>query len=241
MIPNAQKLYEVTDATWPAARDIPCGPFTLREGLNGGQRVSSATVNGAFDDADIARAEGGMRAMGQPLIFQIREGDDALDAALDARGYVVHDPVNLYAITIADLPDLPRGEIRAYEIWEPLQLQLDMWKDGGIGPGRIAVMLRASMPKTSILTRWDQNPAGTAYVGIHDGISMIHAIEIRAEERRKGVASQIMLHAASWAKKHGADVMSLVTTQGNTAANRLYASLGMTLVGQYHYRLLKES
>jgi hypothetical protein len=31
--------------------------------------------------------------------------------------------------------------------------------------------------------------------------------------------------------------MSVICTQENAAANGLYTSLGMTLTGQYHYRI----
>ena len=46
--------------------------------------------------------------------------------------------------------------------------------------------------------------------------------------------------AAFWAQGQGVTWLTLVTTQVNTGANALYTSLGMTLVGQYHYRFLPE-
>jgi ribosomal protein S18 acetylase RimI-like enzyme len=52
-----------------------------------------------------------------------------------------------------------------------------------------------------------------------------------------GVAKKLMAQAAKWAEDHGARYMALMTTRDNTAANRLYSSLGMRPVGQYHYRI----
>ena len=50
-----------------------------------------------------------------------------------------------------------------------------------------------------------------------------------------------MLRAAAWARENGATHIAAVCTQENAAANALYASLGMALVGQYHYRIKEEA
>ena len=84
---DAAALYEVSDATWPAARKWDDGPWTLRDGAGGGKRASAATARGDVTDQDIPKAEAAMKAMGQRSLFMIREGDDALDAMLAARGY----------------------------------------------------------------------------------------------------------------------------------------------------------
>ena len=75
---DAATLAEVMEATWPPAARKPCGPFLLREGQGGGKRVSAATVEAAWNEADLGRAEATMAA---PL-FLIRDGDQTLDAAL---------------------------------------------------------------------------------------------------------------------------------------------------------------
>ena len=69
---------------------------------------------------------------------------------------------------------------------------------------------------------------------------MIHALEIAVEYRRRGLARHLTQAAAFWAQDQGANYLTLVTTQANAGANALYSSLGMTLVGQYHYRTLPE-
>jgi hypothetical protein len=49
-----------------------------------------------------------------------------------------------------------------------------------------------------------------------------------------------MREAAFWAQDQGASHLALAVTQGNTGGNALYSSLGMQVVGQYHYRKHKE-
>jgi len=50
-----------------------------------------------------------------------------------------------------------------------------------------------------------------------------------------------MRQAAHWAQTHGAAWMAVLCTQANAGANGLYASLGMQVVGQYHYRILSDT
>ena len=236
MTPDSAQLYDVIDNTWPAAEMRQSGPFLLRRGNGGGQRVSAATATGPVTPQDLDAAEAAMQAMGQPRLFQIRRGDDALDTALAARGYGIVDPVNLYIAPVDAIATRHPPPITAFCVWEPLAIQHDIWAKGGIGPGRLAVMHRATAPKTSILGRINDHPGGTAFVAIHDGIAMVHAIEVLPHQRQQGMAGWFMRMAAFWAREHGGTHLAVVCTQANTGANALYASLGMALVGQYHYR-----
>lgn len=235
--PDPARLYEVLDATWPAARCVDKGPWRLREGLGGGQRVSAATALGQIGEDDIETAEQAMAAFGQPLIFMIRDEDGGLDTMLASRGYPVVDPVNLYVARASDLT----AEMRiasAIPAWPPLALQREIWEDGGIGPGRIAVMERASGPKTSILGRTSDTPGGTAFVAADKDVAMVHAIEVSKPERRKGIGERLMQASANWAVANGVEWISLIVTQANTAANAMYQKLGMEVLSGYHYRRL---
>ncbi|PCJ08488.1 MAG: GNAT family N-acetyltransferase [Rhodobacteraceae bacterium] len=232
------RYYAVTEATWPSARKVTLGPITLCEGLDGGSRVSSATINGPVTDSDIAAAEVAMRDMGQAPLFMIRDGEDELDAQLGERGYTVKDPVNIWACPAKLLTDVEIPRVTTFCIWEPLAIQREIWASGGIGPARLAVMERAVGPKMALLSRNDEKPAGTGYCAIHEGVAMVHALEILPHQRRKGMGVWMMRQAAFWALENGADTLAVICTKRNKGANGLYASLGMTPVGQYHYRIL---
>jgi len=148
----------------------------------------------------------------------------------------VVDPVNMYAGPI-DAIAVPPPHATSFAIWEPLAIQLEIWAEGGIGPARIDVMRRASFPKTSILVRDGQRPAATAFCAMHDGVAMIHALEVRASCRRRGMGRHAVHQAAIWARANGATRMTALCTQANEGSNALFASLGLTPVGQYHYRI----
>lgn len=228
-------LAQVMEATWPAAGRTRLGPFTLRQGGGGGQRVSAATVEDDFADGDL---EAAIAAMPEPLfaIHPDRSAADlALDAALAARGFRLHDPVVAYA---APVPALA-GEVpflAAFPHWPPLEAVRALWAEGGIGPARVEVMARAEGPHTAILGRSGDRPAGAAFVAVQDGIAMLHALEVRPGQRRQGVGGHLLRAAANWAAGQGAHVLALVVTERNAAARALYARAGMAEAGRYHYR-----
>lgn len=228
MTPEAQAA--VMEATWPPAASWGLGPWRLRDGAGGGKRVSAATLEGDWTEADIAEAEA---AMAEPL-FMIRPQDSALDAALQARGYAVVDPVVIYLAPTDGFA--PPPHMATFPHWPPLQIDADLWDEAGIGTARLAIMHRAQGPKSVILARTADRAAGVAFVALHGTTAMLHALEVSPPYRRQGCARNILHAAAVWAKGHGADRLALAVTQANAGARRLYASQGMEVVGQYHYR-----
>ncbi len=234
LLPPAE-LAAVMDATWPAAATRRIGPFLIRDGKGGGKRVSAATAEAEWQDDDLPAAEAAMAALDQPALFLIRQGEEALDATLAARGYRVVDPVLAYAAPITSLSEAPEW-MTTFPHWPPMAVAAALWAEGGIGPARLAVMERATGPKTAILARAQDRAAGIAFVALHGQTAMLHGLEVTPSQRRQGSAHNILRAAAHWAQDNGASTLSLVVTEANAPARRLYASLGMTIVGQYHYR-----
>ena len=234
--PSEAEILAVVDGTWPAARTFESGPFTLRMGHGGGQRVSAASANGPASAAEIGAAERSMRALDQARLFMITGKDGALDEELAARGYKVKDPVTMFACPVETLAARARGGGAVSWVDAPLQVMKEIWATGGIGKGRLAVMDRAEGPKTCLLGRVDDTAAGAGYVALHGKTAMLHALEILPEHRRKGLGAAMTAAAAAWAAKQGAETFSLVAVTANAAACGLYRHLGMQAVGHYHYR-----
>lgn len=236
MTPDIHTLYSATEATWPPAATEVIGPVTIRDGAGGGKRVSAATVTGAVTPEDIDRAEAVMRARGQTPLFQVREGEGALDAMLAARGYEVVDPVTLHLAQVAALTGEMPPRVSTFAVWEPLEIIREIWAEGGIGAARVAVMARVKGPKTGLLGRQRDQPAAAGFAAIHDGIAMVHALEVRAGHRRAGMGRLMMVQAALWAEAQGARHLAAICTQENAGANALYAAMGFRIAGTYHYR-----
>jgi len=236
---NLATLYHVTEATWPPARRWNAGPWTLRDGAGGGKRVSAATACGDVSADDIPAAEQAMRDMGQRPLFMIRDGDEVLDGLLDNRGYALIDEVVLYTAPIASLTDQKIPPVTCFHIWEPLAIMAEIWAQGGVGPARLDVMARAQT-KTGILSRWNEKPAGVAFVGVSDDVAMVHAVEVLPHQRKQGVAEWMMRAAAIWAAAQGAQEIAVLCVTANKPANALYTKLGFTAAGTYHYRQAAE-
>lgn len=232
----AEAYFDCIDKTWPAAEIRESGAWCLRRGDGGGQRVSAATARVPGHLPEIEAAEAAMAAIGQPPLFMIRDGEEALDAALAARGYRVKDPVVILSAAAEDLPEVTAKPGQIVDCAAPLAVQREIWQAGGIGPARLAVMARAEGPSSYLLIRDGDIPAGVGFVALFGAMAMLHAVEIAAPFRRRGFGREITTAAARFARAHGARDVSVLTVEDNKPALALYESLGMAPAARYHYR-----
>ena len=237
-LPGRDALEAALEATWPPARAWTVGPWRIRDGAGGGKRVSAATAIGPVGGPDLGVAETEMQRLGQPRLFRARgDSDDVLSGLLDDRGYGLTDISTFYASPCDALLNPAQAPLAAVASETCLGIQAEIWAAGGIGPGRLLVMGRASTPRCWLLDRVDDRAAGTAFLSVAGDIAMIHAIEVRPAARRRGAARALIHRAASWAADQGAGTLALAVTAANGPGNALYTSLGMQAVGQYHYRI----
>lgn len=233
--PSAAGLLEAMEATWPPAETVSRLGWRLNRGAGGGKRVSAAVREAP--DAGIGAAEEAMRGWGQPGLFRLTPGDGDLDAALEARGYGVIDPVVLYLAPVPALTDEEDETARIVRGDLPVASLREIWAAGGIGAGRLAVMDRAAGPKCWLMARQSDRPAGAAFVACHRGVAIVNAIEVAAGFRRRGVGREIMHGAANLAADWGAGWLALAVTEANGPARGLYEGLGMEIAARYHYRI----
>ena len=230
--PDPEALARAMEATWPPASRRRLGPATLRDGRGGGSRVSAATMDAPWREADIDAAEAAMPV----ALWRVRAGEEALDAALEARGRAVRDPTRLWWGEVAALaPERPE-RMTGFAVWPPIATVREIWAGGGIGPARLAVMARAEGPRTAHLARVSDRPAGVAFTAVAGAVGVVHAIEVAPALRRRGTGLTLLRHAAWWARGHGARHLALAVTEANAAANALYARAGMSPAPGYHYR-----
>lgn len=235
-LPSAQDIYQMLDVTWPAKSMAKVDDWTIREGAGGGKRVSAATLE-ADGVMDVALAEHAMQDLGQVPLFMIQDGQEDLDRLLGQLGYQVVDPVVLYSVELTSLTQTELPNARTYAVWQPLQVMLEIWEKGGIGPARVAVMDRVQTAKTAVMTRTGDTAGAVGFVAMDGPHAMIHAIETDPDQRRQGLGKLVLLTAAHWAAQHGGQSLNLAVTHANVAGNALYQSLGMTPIGRYHYRI----
>lgn len=222
-------------ATWPAESVREVGGFHVAHGHGGGDRVNSAYVVGGWCDADIAGVIGLQRDWQQPSRFLVLDEDEPLAATLTALGFQPARATAILQIETARLTGLEIPPVTAFDLWPALAIQKDIWQAGGIGADRLAVMERAARPRTSILGRVDDRAAGAAFVAIHGGVAMVHAVEVQAELRRKGLAGWMMRRAALWAAENGASRLALAVLRSNEPALSLYRAMGFAEASGYRY------
>ncbi|MEM9812678.1 MAG: GNAT family N-acetyltransferase, partial [Pseudomonadota bacterium] len=122
-LPHSDALRDAVDATWPPADVVTIPGWRLRVGAGGGKRVSSASAEGA--PGDIAAAEAGMATLNQPPLFRLEGAEHDLDAALEARGYLLVDPV---ACLVGPTERLqPPHRDRVLYCDAPLATHLELW------------------------------------------------------------------------------------------------------------------
>jgi GNAT superfamily N-acetyltransferase len=208
--------------------------WIIREGAGGGQRVSAATIIPSHNNPKINSAATKMQSLGQNSLFMIRGSDTQLDNDLHTLGYRIVDPVVILAAPVDSLRNGTQMNIHPVsKLASPNEATKNIWAEGGIGPARLDIMARVKTPKTILIA----DDMGVAFAAIHNGIAMIHAVEVAKAHRRKGVANALMYHAIKWAKDQGSTWVSVLTVRENIPAITLYENLGMKKAATYHYRL----
>lgn len=231
--PTQTDLFNAVDATWaPFALHEHKG-WLIREGAGGGQRVSAATLLTNTKDAEISSAVTKMQSLGQTPLFMIRNENATLDAQLDALGYSIVDPVVILAAPLDKLLSNPSKQTHTVSVLDaPSASAKKIWTAGGIDQVRLNIMARVMAPK-NILKAGNM---GVAFVATHNGIAMVHAVEVLASHRRKGVANTLMYKATQWAKDQNCAWMAVLTVRANIPAKTLYEHSGMIEAAAYHYR-----
>lgn len=247
MIPDPARLQEALEATWPAAGGEIIGPYHLRRGAGGGQRVSAATWSRDVDPFDpyhaadwLSKAQAKMSDWGQTPLFRVREGEAAFDSLLEEEGYVPRDATRLFSISVDSLIQNEVPLTSVFPAPKSMAICREFWRDGGVSPGRMAVIDRAPPPAIALLGRHEDSPAGVGLVAIDGKIAMVHALHLRPTFRRRGVARHMMYQAAQWAASHGAETLAVAVVAANEPAVSLFQSIGMVDCGGYHYRAASE-
>ena len=236
---NGSDIFEAIDVTWPAEKFLEIPKWKLRRSAKGGKRVSAATAIGAPDISDIKLAENKMAQWHQDKLFMIKKNEIILDEALSASGYRVIDPTNIWSISSKNLSIQKTLPVKAFTIFPPLAIQRELWRANHIPPSRIEIMDRVKTHKTTIFGRINARPAASAFVAVSNKFAMVHALVVDKKCRRQGMGKFVMQKVGSWAYQMGAESVVALCTEKNCSANILYKSLGMQVIGKYHYRVLK--
>lgn len=229
-------LLAAAEATWPPAEIARDGGFETGRGLGAGGRVSATrAIAPDWQEADLDAAVIRHRGWRQPPLVRAFEDDARLNALLRDRGWQRAKPTAILAAPIACLAGQPVADMAAFTVWPPLAVQRDLWRAGGIGPERQAVMDRAPRPKAALLARIHDRVAGAAFVAAHGPVAILHAVEVDAALRRHGAGEALVRKAALWARGEGISTLALAVSRDNAGAVALYRKFGFTEAAGYAY------
>ncbi len=237
--PSQSDLFEAIDVTWPAFTVHKQGIWTLREGRDAGNRVSSASTDAVPANEDLIDAIKRMRALGQIPQFMVRGNQPELDSLLAKKGYQIGYPVDVLTTKSEDIASYEQSKLEVIFTEAPISILTEIWALGGIFSPRIDVMRRSSKPSAFLLGRKNDRAAAAGFVAVHNDIAMVHAVEVLPFMRRQGVADRMMRGAAWWAVEKGAKYIACLTTTDNVEAQNLYRKMGMEVASHYHYRIPK--
>lgn len=226
---------------WPAGETRDVDGWLWRYSGGGSQRANSVSAlhyRGMDVERTIDEIENLYGARGAPVRFQVgfplSEPED-LDARLAARDYVIHDPVTtlVKAVESVAMPDDVVLGGSPSESW--LQVYLS-----NVTPDRrpfaAAILARVPAPCVFAEVIRGRETLATALGVLHEGAVIAECVGTAASARRQGAASAVMSALEAWGSAQGARTIGLQAVTTNTPAQGLYAALGYTAAGTYHYR-----
>ncbi|WP_307861485.1 GNAT family N-acetyltransferase [Cellulomonas wangleii] len=240
----------VEAATWPAPRVVDVEGW--RVGLSGGvtRRAGSTIALGDVADlpAVVDRVERLYQADGGPAVFRVGDPQNpaGLVAELAARGYVEAAAADVLVRDLAapdatsgsgpDAPDRIAGvRIRVAEA--PDDAWLDLWL-AGKGGARAASHAIVTGAPALYLTATDADGAdlGVVRAAQAEDWVALSCLQVVPAARRRGLGRALTQEALAAAGRAGARRAFLQVEVENTAAHRLYATLGFRPAHRYAYR-----
>ena len=166
-----------------------------------------------------------MRAWGQRPTFMIRPGDEALDAALEARGYLL-DGADADRRRGAGAARA-RGGRRAGDPLRPAPLarmREILGRRAASARSQLAVMARVRASRRPTCSAASATAGRLRLRRLRPRVGMLHALEVAAPFRRHGLGTALTRAAAAWAATQGATTYALAVAGGQRpGARRLRA------------------
>lgn len=225
---------------WPALASVDIGGWLWRCSGGGSQRANSvSTID--FRGTDVAAAiddvEARYREQRQPARFQLYDASkpDGLWPMLADRGYIISEECTTLWKPVeaaTQRPDFVAVDDAASDEW--LEVYLAAQSESRQVVNR-KIVPTVPGPRAFVSCRREGQVISTG-LGVCGGpFAIIECMATRPEARRQGGAQLVLAGLEAWAADLGAKYLFLQAVAANTAAQRLYASFGMTPAGSYRF------
>lgn len=233
---------------YPALHELHYDGWLLRFADGFTRRANAVHVLGASSlplAEKIAHCEQAYRSRGLPPIFKLTGDPDdppsELERALIDRGYTADQALLTTVCTCAALPDAPPSPLTQIET----TLRAD-WLDAyaalnAIAPERVPLkraLLRRLLPPAGYarVVGDDGTIQAVALGVIERGWIGVFGVVVAADQRGRGLGTQLMRDLLAWGRLHGARRSYLQVLDANRAARRVYERLGYRDTYRYWYR-----
>jgi N-acetylglutamate synthase len=241
------RIEETCFNAFPSLKQVLLRDWLLRFAGGLSRRANSANPlrpRGLGITAALTAAEWLYPAHGQPAIFRIPSiADQALDRALEARGYTSEgETVVLYG-AMEGLAAATDAEVRLLAEpspeWLASMAELQRYSPRQADTYR-RIVGGIAIPTRFALAAVDGVPAALAYGAVHDGLLCYESVITDPRWRRQGQARRVIATLAVWARDSGAGGICLQVEAGNAPARALYAGFGLREIYRYHYRRARQ-
>lgn len=247
---NIKKIEDMSLNAWPSHKMELYDGWILRFSYFYTHRTNSVEQFGNSTlpwREKVSYCEDVYKRLGSPAIFKISPlVSPDFDYTLENRGYEIQHVTEVMTLHLSDAClDAPYPSVTITDeipdIWITSLFDLK----GMTNPIHRAVVpsMYRAIPKETICTSiWKEGKIIATGLGILDRDYIgIYAIHVKEKYRGQGFARQICTALLTEGMKKGAENAYLQVVQGNTAAKRLYASLGFTDAYTYWFRVQPEA
>lgn len=245
-----KSIEEITLNTWPAEQSVLLNGWVLRTAAGYTKRANSVnplySAEGSLTDLtnQIKLAEQYYMAAGLKPVFKITPYIQPanLDELLADRGYTVVEPSS---VRLLDLEDLATHDHR-YEVQVQESLT-EEWLNVFTKLSELSIENRSTLTRMLCASVLQQGyvllykngvPAACGLGVIQNGYIGLFDIITASDQRRQGMAEQLLLALLHWGKTQGATTAFLQVVQANAGASALYDKLGFKEIYPYWYRVM---
>jgi GNAT superfamily N-acetyltransferase len=246
---DISEIERLADAAWPAAEQVPLGPWKLRATGSVTHRANSVfavTRAGVPHDVTplIAAAERFYDARGLWTVFHISPAvlPRDLDAILQARGYQTGSPSEVWTASAADVAERTRsaaGEVHVAARPDPAWFDCAYQEPEPRRSIHEGIVLRIAQPTLFVSVREGPVAVACGFGVSGGGHAGVFSMVTRAEHRGRAFAARVLHALARWAAERGDAHLYLQVGGTNAAAHALYRRAGFAFAYPYHYRVRK--
>ena len=247
---NIKKIEDMSLNAWPSHKMELYDGWILRFSYLYTHRTNSVEQFGTATlpwREKIPYCENVYKRLGTPAIFKISPlVSPDFDYVLENRGYEIQHTTNVMTVKLEDAKLTTAYNQVSFTNNIPDQWITSLFDLKGMTNQlhrTVVPSMYHAIPKETICAAiWHEGQIVATGLGILDRDYIgIYAIHVKEIYRGKGYARQICTCLLSEGQKRGAENAYLQVVEGNTAAQKLYESLGFTYFYTYWFRVQPEA